>query len=138
MALLQDWLYSIIALLFIKTKICTHTHTHTRNSILSKIIFLSAFLNRSFNDLLRIERGDHWSSIFQRRGGQNFWILILEFGICNFWEDALCVILDYLKTFQSIKKLGNDRSEVIYWSASPRPPNPMSVLYHGFDAHIIT
>ena len=37
--------------------------------------------------------------------GQNFWILILELGICNFWADALCVILDYLKTFQSIKKL---------------------------------
>ena len=45
------------------------------------------------------------------------------------------LVLDYLKTLRSIKKLGNDRSRVI-WGASPGSPNPMHVLYHGFDAQI--
>ena len=62
MALKQDWLYSIIALLFIKTQTRTHAHTHAHKSILSKIIFFKCLFEQDFRWFIANRKGKSYSN----------------------------------------------------------------------------
>ena len=68
MGIKRDWLYSNIALLFIKTQTCTHAHTHAHKSILSKIIFFKCLFEQDFRWFIANRKGEIVPIVFSNDG----------------------------------------------------------------------